>query len=155
MSGPIYLVRHAKAGHRTRWEGNDELRPLSKPGRRQAEALVELFAEQPFTRLLSSRYVRCVQTFEPLSAARAMPIEHADALAEGAGAVATLDLLRAAAADAPVALSTHGDIILNVLDHLAAANVPLSGPVAFAKGSTWVLELSDGSFTAGRYIDPP
>ena len=53
MTGPIYLVRHAKAGHRERWTDDDELRPLTKKGVQQAEALVELFRDQPFTRLIS------------------------------------------------------------------------------------------------------
>ena len=67
MTGPIYLVRHAKAGHRERWTDDDEVRPLTKKGWRQAKALVELFDTQPFARLVSSRYVRCVQTLEPLA----------------------------------------------------------------------------------------
>ena len=35
----LYLVRHAKAGSRHDFHGNDRLRPLSKAGHRQAEAL--------------------------------------------------------------------------------------------------------------------
>ena len=155
MTGPIYLVRHAKAGDRERWADHDELRPLTKRGRRQSEALVELFDGQPFARLLSSRYVRCVQTFEPLAEARALPIELADWLAEGASHSASIELLLEAAVDGPVALSTHGDIILNVLDELAAIGAPLTGPVLLQKGSTWILEVTDGSLTAGRYVPPP
>jgi 8-oxo-dGTP diphosphatase len=156
VSGPIYLVRHAKAGHRERWTDDDELRPLTKRGRRQAEALVELFATQPFVRLLSSRYLRCVQTFEPLAAARKLAVEPADELAEGTSTAATVELMLEAAADGPVALSTHGDVIMNVLDELAERSVPLAGPVLLEKGSTWIIELQDHrSFTSARYIPPP
>jgi 8-oxo-dGTP diphosphatase len=155
MSGPIYLVRHARAGRRERWTDDDELRPLTKRGWRQAEALVELFEAQPLSRLLSSRYVRCVQTFEPLAKARGLPVEHADALAEGASREATVSLLLETAADGPVAVSTHGDIMLNVLDELASHEVPIDGPVRIEKGSTWILEATGERFTAARYIPPP
>ena len=43
----IYLVRHAKAGDRASWPGDDFLRPLSRRGQIQAEALVEQFADLP------------------------------------------------------------------------------------------------------------
>jgi broad specificity phosphatase PhoE len=151
----IYLVRHAKAGHRARWTEPDELRPLTKSGWRQAEALVGLFDGQPFARLVSSPYVRCVQTLEPLAKARSLPIENADELAEGAPRTASVDLLLRSADDGPVALSTHGDIIENVLDELSRLDVPLDGPVALEKGSTWVIDVADGAFTGARYVPPP
>ncbi|HEX6761935.1 MAG TPA: phosphoglycerate mutase family protein [Gaiellaceae bacterium] len=155
MTGPVYLVRHAKAGHRERWTDDDELRPLTKKGRRQACALVELFGEQPFAHLLSSRYLRCVQTFEPLAEARGLPVEEVDELAEGASRAASVGLVLRAAEDGPVALSTHGDIIEHVLDELTTKQVPLTGPTLLEKGSTWVLEVADGAFRAGRYLSPP
>ena len=155
MTGPIYLVRHAKAGHRERWTDDDELSPLTEKGVQQAEALVELFDGLQFTRLLSSRYVRCVQTFEPLADARSLAIEEADALAEGASRAESVELLLEAAGDGAVALSTHGDIIMNILDELAAHGVRLEGPVLLEKGSTWILDVADRSFTAGRYVPPP
>ena len=58
----VLLVRHAKAGSRKDWSGDDRLRPLSKAGHRQAEALVPLLVGYPITRVLSSPFVRCVQT---------------------------------------------------------------------------------------------
>jgi 8-oxo-dGTP diphosphatase len=35
----LYLVRHAKAGRRSAYTGDDRMRPLSGPGRRQAKAI--------------------------------------------------------------------------------------------------------------------
>ena len=151
----IYLVRHAKAGHRARWTEPDELRPLTKSGWRQAEALVGLFEGQAFTRLVSSRYLRCVQTLEPLAKVRSLPIENAEELAEGAPLTASVDLLLRTAADGPVALSTHGDIIENILSELSRLDVPLDGPVALAKGSTWIIDVADGAFAGARYVPPP
>jgi broad specificity phosphatase PhoE len=117
--------------------------------------LVELFDGQKFARLLSSRYVRCVQTFEPLAEARALPIELVDGLTEGASRAASIELLLEAALDGPVAMSTHGDVMLNVLDELAAAGAPFTRPVLIQKGSTWILDVANGSFAAGRYLPPP
>ena len=91
----LYLIRHAKAGHRQRWEGPDHVRPLTRSGRRQAEALVEQFRDAPFTRLVSSPYVRCRQTLEPLSRERGLPVEDAGELEEGVGANETFRLISA------------------------------------------------------------
>ena len=38
----IYLVRHAKAGERSVWEGDDQLRPLSGRGHLQARGLLDV-----------------------------------------------------------------------------------------------------------------
>jgi 8-oxo-(d)GTP phosphatase len=76
----VYLVRHAKAGDREAWEGDDDLRPLSKPGRRQAAGLVDLLRPAGIRRLVSSPAVRCVQTLEPLGEALGLAVELDDAL---------------------------------------------------------------------------
>ena len=62
----VVLLRHASAGHRERWEGDDRLRPLDKKGRRQADALCAILRERGISRVLSSPYVRCTQTVAPL-----------------------------------------------------------------------------------------
>ena len=41
----VYLVRHAVAGDRGRWLGNDRLRPLARDGRHQAADLVDALAQ--------------------------------------------------------------------------------------------------------------
>ena len=81
----IYLVRHAKAGDRDAWDGDDELRPLSGRGHvcRRA-ACSTCCADAEFERVLSSPYVRCMETVVPLAAERRMAIEPVEALAEGA-----------------------------------------------------------------------
>src|SRR5664279_4081391 len=80
----LLLIRHAKAGNRSRWQGPDDLRPLSRSGRRQAETLVVRLAEFPLRRLVASPALRCVQTLEPLAVARRIAIEPDAALLEGA-----------------------------------------------------------------------
>ncbi|HVC86069.1 MAG TPA: phosphoglycerate mutase family protein [Gaiellaceae bacterium] len=105
------LLRHASAGSRRRWEGDDKLRSLDARGCRQAEALVELLLPFGVRRVVSSPYVRCVETVGPLAAALGVEVELDDRLAEGAGGSA-LELLR----EDGVVVCTHGDVIEHVLD---------------------------------------
>ena len=83
--GVAYLVRHAKAGDRSDWSGDDRLRPLTKSGQRQAEALADMLDGEPIDRILSSGYLRCLQTVEPLGARRTLSVEPIKDLEEGAG----------------------------------------------------------------------
>ncbi|MGB2875656.1 MAG: histidine phosphatase family protein, partial [Gaiellaceae bacterium] len=123
----VFLVRHASAGKRTEWRGDDRLRPLDERGVRQAELLVEQLAEALFERIVSSPFLRCVQTVEPLAAARGMTVETDEALSEGAGAEAALDLFRRLETD--LVACVHGDLCVELLGRKAR------------KGSTAVLEL--------------
>ena len=100
------LVRHASAGDRSTWDGDDRLRPLDKRGRKQAESLVELLLPLGVSRVVSSPYVRCVETVEPLAAALGVEVELDDRLAEGAGRAA-IELLE----EDGVAACTHGDVV--------------------------------------------
>ncbi len=154
MTTQVYVIRHAKAGNRMKWTGPDHLRPLTKAGRRQAEALVSVLA-QPLSRLVSSPYVRCVQTLEPLAEARGMELETADELAEGAPVDDALALMLSLGAGGPAAFCTHGDVMTFAVDELVAAGVPLEGPLEFKMAATWLLEVRDGSFARGRYLPPP
>jgi 8-oxo-(d)GTP phosphatase len=105
----ILLIRHASAGDREAWEGDDRLRPLDKRGRRQAAQLVELLASYEFDRILSSPRVRCVETVEPLAEARGFEIERREELSEerqwddGAALVRSL-------AGSNTAISCHGGL---------------------------------------------
>jgi phosphohistidine phosphatase SixA len=76
----VCLVRHAHAGDKHQWPGPDEDRPLSVPGHREAHGLLARLRHYPITRILTSPALRCVQTVEPLSRRRAVPIEVVDAL---------------------------------------------------------------------------
>ena len=78
----VFLVRHAKAGNREKWQEPDELRPLTKPGWQQAEALAGVLGGERVAALVSSPYVRCIQTLEPLGEDLDLPVQEHDALAE-------------------------------------------------------------------------
>ena len=151
---PLLLVRHAHARPRKEWSGNDRLRPLSIHGFKQADGLISVthnFAAP--ARALSSPYLRCVQTMEPLAAARGIEVEPADDLAEGQSSAA-VRLVRSLAGE-NVAVCTHGDVIAEILVTLADEDrVDLGLNPRQAKGSIWVLEGGDGSFTSARYFPP-
>jgi phosphohistidine phosphatase SixA len=72
---PLLLLRHASAGDRDAWEGNDRDRPLDKRGRRQAGELVERLRPLRIEAILTSPYRRCLETVGPLACARKLEIE--------------------------------------------------------------------------------
>ncbi len=151
----LYLVRHAKAGSRRDWEGPDHGRPLSKTGRRQAEGLVDLLVDRSVSSILSSPYVRCLETVQPLAEKLALPVEHAPALAEGASPIDAVGLVRGLAGTTAV-LCSHGDVIPAILDALVESDdLPLPPDYPYPKGSTWVLEDRDGRWARAHYLPPP
>jgi 8-oxo-dGTP diphosphatase len=147
-----FLVRHAKAGSRRRFEGDDEQRPLSRNGRKQAEGIAHLLAHGGTRHVFTSPYVRCVQTVEPLAAALGVDVETVDALAEGADWHRALRIVEQA--DAPIVLCSHGDVIGDLMQHLASRGVPLDDD-RIEKGSTWVLQVEEGEVVKATYLPPP
>lgn len=149
----IYLVRHAKAGSRRDWSADDDLRPLSPAGRRQAESITDGLVDAGVRQIVSSPFVRCRQTLDPLAQRLRLPLELSDALAEGASLTDTLRLLEKVTGET-TALCTHGDVVGNVIGHLARAGVPIDDE-RLEKGSTWVLDTRDGEIVGTHYLPPP
>jgi 8-oxo-dGTP diphosphatase len=151
----IYLVRHAKAGERGVWEGDDQLRPLSGRGHLQARGLLDVLADAPFDRVLSSPYVRCMETVVPIAGKRGVAIEPVDALAEGAALEESLALIDKHTAHGAV-FCTHGDVIPMLLAHYAEQGVEIGSAPQWPKGSTWALDTdATGDVTTARYLPPP
>jgi 8-oxo-dGTP diphosphatase len=107
------LLRHAWAGKRSDWAGDDTSRPLDERGRQQSLALRDL-AQRGVARVVSSPYRRCVETVEPLAHELGIPVELDERLTEGASQRQTLALL--AELDGGLAC-THGDVIEAVLGY--------------------------------------
>jgi 8-oxo-dGTP diphosphatase len=152
--GTFYVVRHAKAGSRGHWTGDDRQRPLSKKGIKQAEALVEILAPFPIAAIYSSPFLRCVQTVEPLARARKLPLKQTPSVAEGHGLAGAMELIGDPKLD-EVVLSTHGDIVWELVEELVQRRVVKPGEGSFEKGSTWVVDFEDGSFERARFIPAP
>ena len=150
----IFVVRHAKAGSRHDWDGDDDTqRPLTKPGRRQAQALAERFAGAALSGVWSSPHARCVQTVEPLAAAHGIGIVTDERLAEGA---ALTDIL-GCFAELPdgAVLCSHGDVIPDTMEALERRGCEFNGAPDWRKGSTWVLTREEGEIVAAEAWPPP
>ncbi|MBW3580224.1 MAG: histidine phosphatase family protein [Actinobacteria bacterium] len=151
----LHVVRHAKAGDRSEWHQADELRPLSRAGLAQAEALAGLLGTVPIKRILSSRYLRCTQTVAPLAERLGLDVEEHPALAEEADVAATLALLEELTGTEAV-VCTHGNLIGPLLDRLHRRGVDLADRWVCKKGSVWTIEADDsGAFARARYCPPP
>jgi 8-oxo-dGTP diphosphatase len=135
----VVLLRHASAGDRDAWEGDDLLRPLDERGRRQALALREL-AERGIGRIASSPYVRCIETVEPLAATLAIEIEIDERLAEGADPDDALAFL--AKLDGGVAC-THGDVVEALLGHTVK------------KGAAAIVEVKSSGLRVTKELGAP
>jgi broad specificity phosphatase PhoE len=149
----VHLVRHAKAGSRRAWAGDDERRPLSKRGRTQARALAKRLAGDHVTRIVSSPFVRCVETVAPLGERIGVEVETAEALAEGAGLADALRLFEKCTSETSV-LCTHGDVLGVLLTHFAHQGVELDTD-RLEKASVWTLDVVEGEVRAARYLAPP
>jgi 8-oxo-dGTP diphosphatase len=136
----VFVVRHAKAGHRANWDGDDRERPLTPAGQGQAAAIADRLAAEDLSSLWSSPYVRCVQTLEPLAERTGLSIMADDRLAEGTSLEATLDLI-GHAGDGAV-LCTHGDVLTDVMNALLRRGTELTTAPEWRKGAIWVLNGS-------------
>ena len=149
----LYLVRHAKAGSRSRWEGPDEDRPLTDAGWAQANALVTRFADVPVSRLLASPYLRCRQTLAPLAQDAALDVEVSAALAEGGRFEAVLAMLDALPEHA--VLCSHGDVIPDTIDALVRRGMTIDGEPEWRKASIWVLDRGRIGMLRAHAEPPP
>lgn len=148
----IFLVRHAHAGTRGQWP-DDELRPLSKRGAHQAAQVADLLAARPIERLYSSPYVRCQETLGPLAERLGLEVRPRRELVEGSDPHAAIAFLLKQASHQP-AVSTHGDLIPQIIRRLIAAGMQTTDANISQKGSVWELEVRKGVVVAGRYHPP-
>ncbi len=150
----LYLVRHAKAGSRQDWIGDDRERPLTPAGQRQAASLRDRLASLCTGLIISSPYVRCVQTVQPLAEQLGRSVDVDDRLAEEQGFAGALDILTAAP-DGTV-LCSHGDVIPETIDALVRRGCAIGGAPDWRKASVWVINRSDdGVFTRAAAWPPP
>ena len=163
---PLIIVRHASAGDRHDWHGDDAARPLDAQGRADALTLVRLLACFDPVRVVSSPALRCTETVAPYAAHVGAPVEaeaafllpadrdssagtESDFLADPATAVARL-----LADGVPALICAHRE---NVPELLAAACAYLGAkPPAepyLAKGSFWVLQASESTLAGVERYD--
>ena len=153
MSDAIYLVRHAKAGSRAAWTDDDSTRPLVDDGWEQARVIASRLAPLHPVRLVSSPFVRCRQTLEPLAETVKLPVEAVTELREGVDTDTALTFLEGLAAGT-VACS-HGDVIPAVLKRLEWHGLDIVDWADTRKGSVCRLERHEGRFVRASFSPPP
>ena len=149
----VFLIRHAHAGDRSAWSGDDRLRPLSKRGFAQAEDIARFLGDEPITVIRSSPAIRCLQTVAPLARARMSTVESDARLVEGSDAEAARALIDEFVDD-HIALCSHGDVIPELIGLLRSQGVPTEGR-GCEKGSIWRLDREGKSIVNARYIGRP
>ena len=154
QTGTVRLLRHGAAGDRDKWPKEDRKRPLNKKGRKQARAIAENLTTSGIERVISSPYLRCVETVEPLAQNIGTSVEKSDALAEGPDIDAAYELVDSLVGYNSV-LCSHGDVIPAVINRMIWAGLSIDSPFQCAKGSIWEIELDEGRFTTSRYVPPP
>jgi len=157
----LVLVRHAKAGSRDNWDGDDLARPLSATGRAQVARLTPFLGLFGADRIASAPPVRCRATVSDLAAARAMTVDDEPALGELAHAddpTAALARAREIAAQPGVTvLCSQGGVIPDLVDALTAGTPladrvrPGGAAIPARKGSTWVIGF--GADLTPRFAD--
>ncbi len=158
----VVLVRHAKAGNRQQWTGDDADRPLSGTGRQQAAQLGELLPLFGPDRIVSAPPLRCHQTMQPVVERLGLTpaeeplfgeIGYAD---DPGGGLARLREL--AARPGVTVISSQGGAIPGMISALATdRELPGLDPddVPARKASSWVLTFGpDGLRSADYYPDP-
>ncbi|MEP9391027.1 NUDIX hydrolase [Gordonia sp. VNK1] len=156
------IIRHARAGRRSKYRGDDRLRPLDTLGRAQAAALAPLLNAYGVTELHSADRVRCVQTLEPTSSATGLPIVDEPALSEEAYAADPESTRRRfrelATTSGPGqvrAVCSQGKVIEPLLAWWAGLDNVELPPARNRKGSVWVLSFDDGRLVAADHVDSP
>ena len=129
------------------------VRPLSKKGWAQSLALASRLNAHSPVALLSSRYVRCHQTLEPLAEMLELPISHHDALIEGARFEDTLELL-SNVSNLSV-LCSHGDVSPATIDALVRRGMEMQGEPDWRKAATFVLHREGDQYVSAQCWPPP
>jgi 8-oxo-dGTP pyrophosphatase MutT (NUDIX family)/phosphohistidine phosphatase SixA len=165
---PLVFLRHAAAGHKDAWPGNDLDRPLDARGAADADWLAPLLACFAPRRVISSAAERCVATVRPYAAltGSAVALEPAFTVAlsaqdTGSEAVASAAVASAAVASAAVAeivtagvaavICAHGENLPALITDACAAlgAVPPDG-LPLPKSGFWVLHLAGGALAAAE-----
>ncbi|MGX7679466.1 NUDIX hydrolase [Jatrophihabitans sp. DSM 45814] len=151
----VLLVRHARAGKRSQFSGDDRLRPLEKIGRRQARDAVPFLTAFAPANILSADRVRCEQTVQPLSEHLGLRIATAPEFSDEAYAAdpdRALKTVRQLAGERTASvICSQGHAILALLGDLEIANAQQTS----RKGSVWALSWVQGELVAGTYYSHP
>lgn len=148
----VMLLRHASAGDRKQWEGDDLERPLDGYGEEQAAVLAEILEAYAFERVISSPATRCVQTVSDFAGRANLDIELALSMSEDAydhvGAELLIDEL--VSAKGSTLVCSHGPVLIDVIERIAhRLELPPTGAARVPKGGAWLVHTD----RAGQVVD--
>lgn len=155
----LLIVRHATAGRKSRYKGDDQKRPLDSHGRAQAESLVGLLLAYGASDLHAADRVRCHQTIEPLAEELSVTIEDEPTLTEEAYADdrkrARQRALEIADMTGTRVVCSQGRVIPDLVKWWCDRDGVRPDKSRNRKGSVWVMSLHNGKLVAADHIGSP
>jgi 8-oxo-dGTP diphosphatase len=152
----VLVVRHATAGRKSRFSGNDSERPLDKRGRAQAEALVLQLLAFGATDIYAADRVRCHQTVQPLAQELGVAVHNETSLTEesyaGNRKRGRQRVLHIAQQSGTPVICTQGKVIPDLIAWWCERDGVSPDKSRNHKGSTWVMSLSGGKLVAADHI---
>jgi 8-oxo-dGTP diphosphatase len=150
----LYIVRHAKAGSRHDFSGDDRMRPLTPAGQRQANAIGAKLAAAGVLSYVSSPFMRCIQTLQPAARACGTTVDLEDVLSEGRDGIEVIELLTKLPDH--TALCSHGDVIPDTIAALERRGCEITSAPEWRKGSVWVIaRTGPDEFSTAHAWPPP
>lgn len=175
----LFLVRHAQAVPRGKWEGTDGDRPLNPRGLRQARTIASRIGDrldgEPPPLVVSSPTLRCRETVAPLADRYGVAVETDDRLVEIAHVAATdrprpddaqrwlADRLTEVVGEAferggdkgGIVVCTHGEVLPPGVARLAKGIDIAAAAQANDKGGFWVIDRGKGHNGGSEYVPAP
>jgi len=140
----IIVLRHARAGRKLADRCRDFERGLDRKGREVALRLPRLIETHLHPEaIISSPFLRCLQTVQPLASDLDLPVDEDDRFTPGSSERS----VRQAFLDVPASsvVSTHGEVIALLFDDR----------VRCAKGAFWVVDRREGHLSPSLYVEAP
>lgn len=134
------MARHAHAGSKTLWTGDDADRPLSPLGWDQARHLVLALDDVELHTPVSSPTARCRQTLEPLAAVGGLAVDEHRLLGPDAPIERLFEWVSSRDLDG-VMFCTHGEVLTGLATlarSRGAAPLPPAGGTE--KGAAWLID---------------
>lgn len=175
----LFLVRHAQAVPRGKWEGPDRDRPLDSRGLGQAEVLADRIGDriggEPPPLIVSSPTLRCLETVAPLASHYGITVDTDDRLLE----IAHVDEAERPRPDAAmgwladrlcgvideaferggdkggIVVCTHGEVLPPGVSRLVKGVGVAKATKRNDKGGFWVIDLGKGRDGGSEYVAAP
>ncbi|MFI5499086.1 NUDIX domain-containing protein [Nocardia asteroides] len=153
----VLLVRHAKAGKRSRFDGPDALRPLEPAGARQAKELTPNLLAFGASEIHSADPLRCIQTVTPLAEQLNVEINCEPMFSEqgydSAKSAARQRFLSLVTDRGVPVVCSQGGVIPDLTDWLATRSGLTLPPARNRKGSVWALSFVGDRLVAADHMD--